>query len=48
MSDKIKILKEEKYRSRPLVNMTEDMVRITMTIPIHKLRRLKELIKEDT
>jgi len=37
-------IKEEIYRSKPLVNMTEDMVRVTFKMTIKKWRMIKYLI----
>lgn len=38
----MKVFKEEYYRSKPLVNMTDDMVRITIHLPIYQWRRHKQ------
>jgi len=42
----IKRIKEEPYRSKPFVNMTEDMVRVTFVCPRWKWRELKKEWKE--
>jgi hypothetical protein len=41
----ISILKEEPYRSQPMVNMDYDMVRVTLSLPKHRLRELKRLLE---
>jgi len=38
----MKVFKEETYRSKPLVNMTDDMVRITINLPINQWRKNKQ------
>jgi len=38
----MKIFTEETYRSKPLVNMTDDMVRITIHLPINQWRIYKQ------
>ena len=38
----MKIFTEETYRSKPLVNMTDDMVRITIHLPIIQWRIHKQ------
>jgi len=43
----MEIIKEEKYRSKPYVNMTDDMVRLTLTCDINEWKRLKKVIQED-
>jgi hypothetical protein len=40
----IKVLKEEAYRSNPMVNMTDDMVRITFTCSRNKWHEIKRHI----
>ena len=42
------IINQEDYRSKPHVNMTDDMARVTLTCTMHELRRLKECFVEDT
>ena len=32
----VKVVKKERYRSKPKVNMADDMVRVTLTMPIWK------------
>ena len=42
----MKVFKEETYRSEPRVNMTDDMVRITINLTRHEYRAIKQqLIK---
>lgn len=41
----IKIVKEETFRSKPLVNMDDDMVRVTIHIKRNMWRELKRVIK---
>jgi hypothetical protein len=36
------ILTEDPYRSQPLVNMDDDMIRITINLPIIQYRRFKQ------
>jgi hypothetical protein len=42
----MKIINKEYYRSKPMVNMTDDLVRITITAKRHELRELEMFIKE--
>ena len=37
----IKILKEEKYRDSPLVNKTDNMVKVTLVCSINEWRYIK-------
>jgi len=37
----MKILKEETFRSKPLVNMTDDMVRVTIQLTRNEWRQAK-------
>jgi hypothetical protein len=42
----MKITKEETYRSETRVNMTDDMVRVTMTFTRNEWRRIKWIMTE--
>ena len=44
----IDIVKEESFRSQPLVNMTDDMVRVTITMPRNIWRRFKKFLLTET
>ena len=48
MKREIKIVREELYRSDNKVNMTEDMVRVTITMPRMSLGKLKRFLVELT
>jgi hypothetical protein len=37
---------EQKYRSKPVVNMADDMVKVTLCMPIRDWRRIKGVAKE--
>ena len=43
----MKIISEEKYRSRPKVNVSPDMVRVTMDMRLREWHRIKKLIVEN-
>ena len=40
----VQILKEEKYRNTPMVNVTDNMVRVTLTCSINEWRIIKKTI----
>ena len=42
----MKILKEETFRSKPLVNMTDDMVRVTIQLTRNEWRQAKREVLE--
>ena len=42
----MQIVKEEYYRSQPLVNMDHDRVRVTMQMTTNELRELKRILDE--
>lgn len=46
MTNKIKIKKKQTYRSSPFVNMTDDMIEVTLSMPINKYRELKKIIED--
>ena len=41
---KLKILKEETFRSKPLVNMTDDMVRVTISFTRREWHKVKRIL----
>ena len=43
----VKILKEETYRSKPVVNITDDYIRVTLTCSINEWRNIKKEILRD-
>jgi hypothetical protein len=43
----VKILKEEKYRSKPLVNITYNMVRVTFTCSLKEWIYIKKIMKNE-
>ena len=43
----VKIIKEETYRSKPVVNITDDYILVTLTCSRNEWRMIKkELLKE--
>jgi len=40
----IDVLKEETYRSKPLVNISDDMIRVTLTMSRREWRTVKKQI----
>jgi len=44
----IKIVDEQGFRSRPSVNMDNDMVRVKLDMPKWKWRELKKYLKNNT
>jgi len=42
MGTDIRIFKEETYRSQPLVNQTDDMVRLTICLPLRQWWQYKQ------
>ena len=43
----MRIQKEESYRSDPLLNMTDDSVRVTLLLKNWEWRLIKELLKDN-
>ena len=44
ISDKLNIIKEEKFRSTPYVNQDYDKVRVTIDMDLHILRKFKKIL----
>lgn len=42
----LKIIEEQIYRSKPLVNITDDMVRVTLTLTRNEWREVKKYLKK--
>jgi len=42
--DTVQIVSEEGFRSKPKVNMDEDMIRVKLDMPKWKWRRVKDLL----
>ncbi|MBU0777906.1 hypothetical protein KKF82_06590 [Patescibacteria group bacterium] len=42
-SEKVILTKYDTFRSVPFVNITDDMVRVTLNMPIKKWRKMKRI-----
>ena len=47
MSIKVKVSATATYRSKPVVNMTDDMIRVVLDMTRHDWHRLKKMIQVD-
>lgn len=47
MEKTVTIIKEETYRSKPIVNISDDYVRVTLTCSINEWRNIKKEVLRD-